>query len=250
MNNLNATHAHSEIASTVDHDWTKVEPGTCIVVESLSDRFPPREDGLCELEFLRIKRTDGYPVFCLSGDAKRKPCRWVPYEFAFSDDIEGVRRLARKAAADAAESAARALERERETAERKKQQSERRSVELAILRSEHEAKAAGLGLTLDQFEDCLRLWNQIRSNRFRPNSCFVCGRALVDPVSIETGIGPECSRRMGDVAKVARATQAEWIGKMRFDANRLVAKLQRAGLEGMISQLESMLKINSEEVIK
>ena len=53
-------------------------------------------------------------------------------------------------------------------------------------------------------------------------NCACCGRSLVDAVSVETGIGPECRKRFGSDVVVNEAARTE--------ANELVALVARRGI--------------------
>ena len=53
-------------------------------------------------------------------------------------------------------------------------------------------------------------------------NCACCGRALVDALSVETGIGPECRKRFSVDVVVDEAA--------RVEANRLVFEVARGGI--------------------
>lgn len=59
-------------------------------------------------------------------------------------------------------------------------------------------------------------------------ACACCGRALVDAVSVETGIGPECRKNFGVDFDTTDAAHAE--------ANRLVFEVARKGMTAAMAR--------------
>lgn len=67
------------------------------------------------------------------------------------------------------------------------------------------------------------------ATRLLATNCIVCGRALVDAVSVETGIGPECREHFGaDVDVTPEAHVA---------ANKLVFQASIAAVKGHIAKV-------------
>jgi hypothetical protein len=82
------------------------------------------------------------------------------------------------------------------------------------------------------YEDLLEgmeIWNRIRRHRYGPRRCFWCGRVLTDPASIVSGIGPECIRKFPALMAAAKAKVLD-LGRLRFDADRLLARFEQAGM--------------------
>lgn len=223
-----------------DFDWHEVERGRVIVVEHvyrprhLPQVFHQRPDGLYEVAFHRVKVEHDHghewpvPVFASTIDPTKQTTR-VLGAFAFADDPDAVHELVQYRARDAANRAlahlfhtyADAVRQERLEAQRQAERDER----------EHELRqrAAAAGVTYEEVVDGMQLWNTIRRRRYGPKHCFCCGRLLKDPASIVSGIGPECIKRFPALMAAAKAKLLD-LGRMRFDADRLLQRFERAGI--------------------
>jgi len=230
--------------NTYDHDarfdWKAVKPGTRVVIEDvfrprhLPAVFHQREDGLFEVDFVRvrIKQDQGMtwqePVFASTLDPKKRTDR-AHGAFAFADDTEAVNALVQFKARQRAETMLADLftsyaEAVRQEQTKKRQQHAREQREQELRR-----KAAEAGVEYEDLLDGMKLWNTIRRKRYAPNRCFWCGRPLTDPASIVSGIGPECIKRFPGLLAAAKAKVID-IGRLRFDADRLLARFERAGM--------------------
>ena len=237
-----------------EFDWTTVVTGTRVVVERLhlsrqaAAKWIPRDDGLYEVAFLRMRKTtheckeevDGefvdvkkpvsYPLFCEPGDPK-KTCN-VGYQFAFADNPDQVAALLAYVSENKKRDEIRKQEHEA------KRQDDKRQREDNLLRLQEErdkemrAKAAAIGVSVEDLVDGCKQWDQLRSRSFRANCCFLCNRTLTDPVSIKTGIGPECVKEIPNMQAAMKANAVD-IGKLRFRSQQLVDRLTRAGFDTM-----------------
>jgi len=229
--------------------WSEVPIGTRIVVtdvhrpKHLPAISTPRPDGLHEVVLVRMKverYTLGYgldkrqhedlvPVFAVASDPKKRPSRAFGY-FAFADDAGMVRSLvqhearqrANTALANSFTSYANGCKAERE---KLRVDDARRQREQRL-----EALAAEAGVSVDDLKDGIDAWNRIRRKRYPVNACLVCGRKLTDPASIVTGVGPECVKYLPKIKAAAKAKVLD-VGRMRWDADRLVNRFQRAGVD-------------------
>lgn len=61
--------------------------------------------------------------------------------------------------------------------------------------------------------------------------CVVCGRALVDPASVNAGIGPVCSRRLTHIPAAQASQAAAAVPQQVDDDNRAEAELAAAEAE-------------------
>lgn len=226
-----------------DFDWTTLPRGTRLVIEDvfrprhLPKVFHQREDGLFEVDFVRVKvEVDrGYtwqgPVFASTIDPKVKTTR-AHGAFAIASDADAVHALVQFKARERAEDAlshgfatyAAGQRKEREAA-RRREREEAREQDLR----RHAAEA---GVEYEELLEGMEAWNAIRRKRYPANRCFVCGRALTDPASIVSGIGPECIKKLPHLIAAAKAKVID-IGRLRFDADRLLARFDRAGMAEM-----------------
>lgn len=236
--------------------WSTVAKGTRVLVvdvyraKHLPPISQPRPDGLHELELARTrveryelgygsqKKTyeDVHPVFIVPGDPKRRPAK-VFGLFAWADDRAMVAGLLEYLALDRADRAlsdlfssyANGARRELEAAKRKRAADDRRRL-LA-------ERAESVGVSVDELETGIDIWNKLRRKRFPVSSCLCCGRRLTDPGSIVSGIGPECLRHLPALRAAARAKVID-IGKIRWDGDRLVERFKRAGVEELARVVE------------
>jgi len=230
--------------NTYDHDarfdWKAVRPGTRVVIEDvfrprhLPAVFHQREDGLFEVDFVRVKVEieNGYewqgPIFASTLDPKKRTNR-ARGAFAFADDTEAVQALVQFKARQRAETMLADLFTSYAEAVRQEQTKQRQQHEREQREQELRRKAAEAGVEYEDLLDGMKLWNTIRRKRYAPNHCFWCGRPLTDPASIVSGIGPERIKRFPGLLAAAKAKVID-IGRLRFDADRLLARFERAGL--------------------
>ena len=240
-----------------DVDWTTVPKGTRVLVvdvhraKHLPPVSTPRPDGLHEVELARISRVEmstGYglqkttrqftnPTFVVPGDPKRRPARVFGW-FAWADAPDMVAGLVRHLALDRADQSLAALftsygfglRRELDNARHKQAADDRREL-LA-------AKAAAAGVSVDELEKGIDIWNKLRRKRFSASRCLCCGRTLTDPASIVSGVGPECLRHLPAIQAAARAKVLD-IGKLRWDGDRLVERFKRAGVDELVRVVEA-----------
>jgi hypothetical protein len=232
--------AGPSVNGTNDIDWHGVARGRVIVV---SDVFRPRHlpqiyhqrpDGLFELAFLRVKveRDHGHewpvPVFASTLDPKKQTTR-VLGPFAFADEPAAVHELVQYRARDAANRALAHLFNEYATAARKERERELRRQREHERERELRQRAEVAGVAYEDLVEGMEIWNRIRRHRYGPKRCFWCGRLLRDPASIVSGIGPECIRRFPSLMAAAKAKVLD-LGRMRFDADRLLARFEQAGM--------------------
>lgn len=226
-----------------DFDWHGVTPGRVIVVEHvyrprhLPQVFHQRPDGLYEVAFVRVKmeRDRGHewpvPVFASTLDPKKQTTR-VLGAFAFADDPAGVHELVQFNARDRANKALAHLFNTYAVAARKGRQAEERRQRQQQRERELRARAEAAGVAYEELVEGMEIWNRIRRRRYGPKHCFCCGRLLTDPASIVSGIGPECIRKFPALMAAAKAKVLD-LGRMRFDADRLLARFEQAGMEDL-----------------
>jgi len=226
-----------------DFDWQGVQRGRVIVVEDvyrprhLPQVFHQRPDELFEVAFVRVKieRDRGQewpvPVFASTLDPQKQTTR-VLGAFAFADDLAAVHELVQWRARDRANKAlahlfntyAEAARKERRAEERRQREHERER--------ELRQRAEAAGVTYEDLVAGMDAWNRMRRHRYGPSRCLWCGRTLTDPASIVSGIGPECIKRFPAVMAAAKAKLLD-LGRMRFDADRLLARFEQAGMEDL-----------------
>lgn len=203
--------------------------------------FTPRSDGLFEVEFLRMKKTtretcmgekEVYfsPLFCQPGNPK-KTCT-AGYQFAFADDPEQVAALLAYVAEQKQRDDIRKQEYEAREADKKRQRDEDFKRLQEQREQELRTKAEAIGVSYEDLVDGCKQWDQLRSRYYRPNCCFICNRVLTDPVSIKTGIGPECVKQIPNMMAAMKANAVD-IGKLRYRSQQLVERLTRAGFDSM-----------------
>jgi len=230
--------------NTYDHenrfDWKTVTPGTRFVIESvcrprhLPPVFHQREDGLYEVDFVRVKveSDQGYewqkPVFASTLDPKKRTDR-ANGAFAFANDPVAVDALVQFFARQRDETMLADLFTSYANAVKDERRRQRLAEERGQREQELRRKAAEAGVTYEELLDGMKLWNSILRKRYAPNRCFWCGRPLTDPASIVSGIGPECIKRFPGLLAAARAKVID-IGRLRFDADRLLDRFERAGM--------------------
>lgn len=226
-----------------DFDWSSVQRGRVLVVESvyrprhLPQVFHQRPDELFEVAFVRVKieRDRGHewpvPVFASTLDPQKQTTR-VLGAFAFADDLAAVHELVQWRARDRANKAlahlfntyAEAARKERRAEERRQREHERER--------ELRQRAEAAGVAYEDLVAGMDAWNRMRRHRYGPSRCLWCGRTLTDPASIVSGIGPECIKRFPAVMAAAKAKVLD-LGRMRFDADRLLARFEQAGMEDL-----------------
>jgi len=227
------------IGGTSQFDWAAVPRGRVIVV---SDVFRPRHlpqvyhqrpDRLFELAFVRVKveRDWPVPVFASTIDPKKQTTR-VLGAFAFADDPVGVRELVQFLARDAANHALAHLFNTYATAARKELQAIERQKRQQQRELELRQRAEAAGVAYEDLLEGMEIWNRIRRHRYGPRRCFWCGRLLTDPASIVSGVGPECIRKFPSLMAAAKAKVLN-LGRMRLDADRLLARFEQAGMAEM-----------------
>lgn len=228
-----------------EFDWTSLPRGTRLVIEEVSrprhlpEVFYRRDDGLFEVDFVRVKtetergHTWHKPIFASTIDPKKQTDRAYG-AFAIASDADSVHALAQFKARERAEAALAhgfatyaAGQRKERDAARRREREQAREQRLRRL-------AAEAGVEYEDLLEGMKAWNAIRRKRYPANRCFVCGRALTDPASITSGIGPECIKRLPHLLAAAKAKVID-IGRLRFDADRLLARFDRAGLAEMSS---------------
>jgi hypothetical protein len=223
-----------------DFDWRGVARARVIVV---SDVFRPRHlpqiyhqrpDGLFEMAFVRVKivRDHGHewpvPVFASTLDPKKQTTR-VLGPFAFADDPAAVHELVQYRARHAANRDLAHLFNTYATAAREERERELRRQREHERERELRQRAEAAGVAYEDLVEGMEIWNRIRRKRYGPTRCFCCGRLLRDPASIVSGIGPECIRRFPALMAAAKAKVLD-LGRMRFDADRLLARFEQAGM--------------------
>lgn len=226
-----------------DFDWHGVQPGRVLVVEEvyrprhLPQVFHQRPDGLYEVAFVRVKieHDRGHewpvPVFASTLDPKKQTTR-VLGAFAFADDPAGVHELVQFNARDRANKALAHLFNTFAEAARKERQAEERRQRQQQREQELRARAEAAGVAYEELVKGMETWNRIRRHRYGPKQCFACGRTLTDPASILSGIGPECIRQFPAIMAAAKARVLD-LGRMRFDADRLLSRFEQAGMEDL-----------------
>lgn len=230
-------------AACSDFDWSSVKPGTRIVVEHvyrarhLPQVFHQRPDELYEVVFVRVKveRDRGHewpaPVFASTLDPKKQTTR-VLGGFAFADDEPAVRDLVQFNARQRANRALAHLFNTYAEAARKEKQAEARRLRDQQREQELRQRAEAAGVDYADLVEGMEVWNRIRRHRYGPSRCFCCGRTLTDPASIVSGIGPECIRKFPALMAAAKAKVID-LGRMRFDADRLLERFQQAGMNDL-----------------
>jgi hypothetical protein len=234
--------------------WEEVPKGTELAFVNLAypqHLGPPcerRPDGLWRVFFVRTAVTakgtdDEYRFPWLGADPKAKKQVRAVGEFAFADDAAQVealvqfeaRREANNALASGFMSYAEGLAKERKAAER----AARLEAKNRLLAE----KSAAAGITVAELTAAMRIWDDFRQNRFRSNRCLLCKKTLTDPVSIETGIGPECVKRVPHLLAAAKVHAVE-IGKLRHSAGTLLERFKRAGLTELVKLVEDEQLLN------
>ena len=174
------------------------------------------------------------PLFYEIGNPK-KTCT-AGYEFAIASDSEQVTALLAYVSENKKRDEIRKQEHEA------KRQDDKRQREDNLLRLQEErdkemrAKAAAIGVSVEDLVDGCKQWDQLRSRSFRANCCFLCNRTLTDPVSIKTGIGPECVKDIPNMQAAMKANAVD-IGKLRFRSQQLIDRLSRAGFDTMAAMV-------------
>ena len=212
----------------------------CCVSKAVAHDWQPRPDGLHDVIFVRAKRSvdkrrsPPYVSFTpiIQSVASGKLTSRIIGRFAFADNPEEVRELVLYVADKKAEESRQELKRLADQAEQKAQDSARYAVARDARDTELRAKAASVGVSYDELCDGIKSWNRIRSQTYRPNCCLCCGRVMTDPVSVVRGIGPECIHNFPNVVAAMRANVLN-IGRMRYTAQALVARLTKAGFSHM-----------------
>lgn len=246
--NLGWDSPKSNCAVAYDFDWAKVAKGTRVLFELFwgSKKFAPRADGLFEGEFLRMKKTTREtctgekevcfsPLFCEPGNPTKTFT--AGYQFAFADDPDQVAALLSYVAEKKQQGEVARQEKEAKRVAEKL----RRDEESRQLREQREqelrTKADEIGVSYEDLVDGCKQWDQLRNKSFSPNRCFICNRVLTDPVSIKTGIGPECVK---DIPKMLAAmkSNAVDIGKLRYRSQQLIERLTRAGFDAMADMVK------------
>lgn len=226
-----------------DFDWQGVQQGRVIVVEDvyrprhLPQVFYQRPDELFEVAFLRVKieHDRGHqwpvPVFASTIDPKKQTTR-VLGAFAFADDLAGVHELVQWRARDRANKALAHLFNTYAEAARKERRAEERRQREQQREQELRQRAEAAGVAYEDLVAGMEIWNRIRCHRYGPKHCFACGRTLTDPTSIVSGIGPECIRKWPALMAAAKAKVLD-LGRMRFDADRLLDRFEQAGMNDL-----------------
>ena len=234
------------LANSWDFDFETMPRNTRLVLENVyvskavAHDWQPRPDGLYDVIFLRAKKTIDkrqaapYVFFTpiIQSVASGKQTSRIIGRFAFADNPDEVRQLALYVADKKAEEARQELQRGADRAERKAQDSARYAVAKAAREVELRAKAALVGVSYEELCDGITSWDRIRRQTYRPSCCLCCGRAITDPVSVVRGIGPECINKLPNVAAAMRANVVS-IGRLRYTADALVARLTKAGFNEM-----------------
>ena len=228
-------------AACSDFDWSTVKPGTRIVVEHvfrprhLPQVFHQRADELYEVAFVRVKierdRGHEWPVavFASTLDPKKQTTR-VLGAFAFADDEPAVRELVQFNARQRANRALAHLFNTFAQAARKEREAEARRLREQQREQDLRQRAEAAGVAFEDLVEGMETWNRIRRRRYGPKHCLCCGRTLTDPASIVSGIGPECIRKFPALMAAAKAKVID-LGRMRFDADRLLARFEQAGMD-------------------
>ena len=212
----------------------------CYVSKAAAPYWQPRPDGLYDVIFLRVKKSvdkqqsPPYVFFTpiIQSVASGKQTSRIIGRFAFADNPDEVRQLALYVAEKKAEEAQQELKMVADRAERKAQDSARYAVAKAAREVELRDKAALVGVSYEELCDGITSWDRIRKQTYRPSCCLCCGRAITDPVSVVRGIGPECISKLPNVAAAMRANVLS-IGRLRYSADALVARLTKAGFNEM-----------------
>ena len=212
----------------------------CCVSKAVAHDWQPRPDGLHDVIFVRAKRSvdkrrsPPYVSFepIIRSVASGKLTSRIIGRFAFADNPDEVGELVLYVADKKAEEARQELKRLADQAERKAQDSARYAVARAARDTELRAKAASVGVSYEELCDGIKSWDRIRSQTYRPDCCLCCGRVITDPVSVVRGIGPECINKFPNVVAAMRANVLS-IGRMRYTAQALVARLTKAGFNQM-----------------
>jgi hypothetical protein len=235
--------AGPEVNGRANFDWHGVMPGRVIVVEHvfrarhLPQVFHERPDELYEVAFVRVKieHDRGHewpvPVFASTLDPRKQTTRVIG-AFAFADDAAAVHELVQFKARDRANKALAHLFNTYADAARKDRQAEERQQRQQQREHELRARAGAAGVAYQELLEGMEVWNRIRRRRYGPKRCFCCGRLLTDPASIVSGIGPECIRKFPALMAAAKAKVLD-LGRMRFDADRLLARFEQAGMEDL-----------------
>jgi hypothetical protein len=226
-----------------DFDWQAVHPGQVIVVENvfrprhLPQVFHQRPDELYELAFVRVKIEHDLghdwpvPVFASTLDPRKQTTRVIG-PFAFADDLATVHELVQFIARGRADETLRHLFNTYADAARKERQQQERQQAKRQHEQELRQRAEAAGVQYEDLVAGMEIWNRIRRRRYGPKHCFACGRLLTDPASIVSGIGPECIRKWPALMAAAKAKVLN-LGRMRFDADRLLTRFEQAGMEDL-----------------
>lgn len=231
--------------------WSDCDVGRQIVIEKAgigrSADFAEDDDGLARaiVKRLKVKREPAghddameyaVPVIQSTTNARKTTERaWG--RFAFADEPGAEDHLRQQLRLERAEEAMRQLfvsYRKGELAERARA---RRQADADRREAYLKEKAEAAGIAVDELKHAISLWDAARRHAFRPNNCLLCGRRLSDPVSISTGIGPECRRHMPAIVAAAKVHAIE-IGKQRHTADGLMKRFVRAGLEELVKVIE------------
>lgn len=231
------------IHGTSDFDWATVPRGRVILTagvyraKHLPQIYHQRPDGLYELAFVRVKieRDRGHdwpmPVFASTLDPKKQTTR-VLGAFAFADDLAAVQELVQFRARDAANRALAHLFNTYAESTRKERDREARRLAQQQREQELRQRAEAAGVAYEDLAAGMEIWNRMRRHRYGPTRCLWCGRTLTDPASIVSGIGPECAKQFPAIMAAAKAKVLD-LGRMRFDADRLLARFEQAGMEDL-----------------
>ena len=222
----------------------------CCVSKAVAHDWQPRPDGLHDVIFVRAKRSvdkrrsPPYVSFTpiIRSVASGKLTSRIIGRFAFADNPDEVRQLVLYVADKKAEEMQQEVKRLADQADRRAQDSARYALARAAREVELRAKAASVGVSYEELCDGIKSWDRIRRQTYRPNCCLCCGRVITDPVSVVRGIGPECIYKFPNVAAAMRANVLD-IGRLRYTAQALVARLTKAGFN-------QMAKTVAEEAIK
>lgn len=82
-------------------------------------------------------------------------------------------------------------------------------------------------------------YTQAPATRMLATHCVVCGRPLVDDVSVETGIGPECREKAGIVPDVSAEVQAAG-NKLVFEAALAAGKGHAERVLALAEQIKAL----------
>lgn len=100
----------------------------------------------------------------------------------------------------------------------------------------------------------MRAYENAPATRMLATHCVCCGRPLVDAVSVEAGVGPDCRKKYGyaeaqgkpDFVEAVKHTPADFIIKcedVRGSVNRLVHRAALASLRKAVSAKQEVVGI-------